>query len=103
MESTIKYSSNDLLKHVHMYIDDKSFRELVKDHELDFHLPTFRFYVRRHIHYGVAGLTASASNSFYLQVFKHQVVQRNICNKNAAIQNSLKNIMFPVIRRYTTG
>ncbi|WP_411841835.1 hypothetical protein [Salinicoccus sp. HZC-1] len=36
MKSTVKYSTDELLKYIHMYINGRPYRELVEDHRLTY-------------------------------------------------------------------
>ncbi|WP_035810216.1 helix-turn-helix domain-containing protein [Jeotgalicoccus saudimassiliensis] len=75
MKSNIKYSTNELLKYIELYLEGVSLRELRDNYQFDLDPSTFRQYVRKYLEHGVNGLLRQHNNRHYSDQFKYKVIQ----------------------------
>ena len=83
MKSNIKYSTNELLKYIELYLGGISLRELRDNYQLDLGKTTFQLYVGKYLEHGVNGLLRQPKNRHYSDRFKHQVVQEYLYNNKS--------------------
>ncbi len=109
MKSNIKYSTNELIEYIELYLDGTSFRALREDYELDLNESTFRFYLDKYLKHGTTGLLRQQKNRNYSEVFKHQVVQEYF-NSNLSYKGLSVKYNIPAhetirrwVLRYTEG
>lgn len=109
MKSNIKYSTNELLKYIELYLDGISFRELCEEYKFNLNKSTLQLYVQRYLYHGARGLTQRNQNRHYSEAFKHQVVQEYlhgaISYKNLAAKYnfSTHETIRQWVIRYTEG
>lgn len=109
MKSNIKYSTNELLKYIELYLDGISYQELCEDYKFKLDRSTFLVYVRRYSEHGISSLLRKQTNQNYSEAFKHQVIQEHIHN-NASYKSLAVKYNIPGhetvrqwVLRYTNG
>lgn len=109
MKSNIKYSTNELLKYIELYLEGVSFRELCDDYQLDLDATNFQLYVRKYLEHGVTGLLRQQNNRHYSDQFKYQVIQEylrsNTSYKALAVKYNIPSheTVRQWVIRYTEG
>jgi len=109
LKSNIKYSTNELLKYIELYLEGISLRELRDNYQFDLDPSTFRQYVRKYLEHGMNGLLRQPKNQRYSNTFKHQVIQEYLYNNKSYKELSVKyNIpghetIRQWVMRYTEG
>lgn len=109
MKSNIKYSTNELLKYIELYLDGVSFRELRDDCQLDLDSTNFQLYVRKYLAHGVTGILRQQNNRHYSDQFKYQVIQEylrsNTSYKALAVKYNIPSheTVRQWVIRYTEG
>ncbi|EJE06741.1 MULTISPECIES: hypothetical protein [Staphylococcus] len=62
MKSNIKYSTNELLNYIELYLGGISLQELRDNYQLDLGKTTFQLYVDKYLEHGVNGLLRQPKN-----------------------------------------
>ena len=109
MKSNIRYSTNELIEYIELYLDGTSFRALREDYELDLNESTFRLYLDKYLQHGTTGILRSQKNRNYSKIFKHQVVQEyfnsNLSYKGLSVKYNIPSdrTIRNWVMRYTEG
>lgn len=80
MKSNRRYSTNELIEYIELYLDGTSFHGLREDYDLNLKESTFRLYSDKYFTHGIPVLMKPQMNRNYSKVFRHQMVQEYLNN-----------------------